>query len=177
MPSWSTRLRCCSRPSQRRQIADGTFTYLGGHFAPAAHGGTQTVTPILLDGSKATASFIGMQIDLSNVPSGIAAAVENELPETRAYFFANSNATPTLDGDWFSHPGSGGEVSFLLNRHHLTQYADQGDTSDDAVRAAWAQARSLPFDAQAYAVPEGATDVNLYRLDIPQTGGITIHGG
>jgi hypothetical protein len=118
-----------------------------------------------------------MQIDLSNVPSGIAAAVENELPETHAYFFANSNATGTLDGDWFSRPGSGGEVSFVLNRHHLSQYSDQGDTSDDAVRAAWAQARSLPFDAQAYVVPEGVTDVNLYRLDIPQTGGITIHGG
>ena len=157
-------------------IADGKFTYIGGHFAPAAHGGTQTVTPLLLDGSKATSSWIAMQIHLVNVPSGIGAAVENEQPETKAYFFGNSNATADLDGDWFSRPGSGGEVSFMLNRHHLTQYENQGDTSDDAVRATWAQTRALPFDAKPYSVPEGATDVNLYLLDIPQTGGLTING-
>ena len=48
------------------KIADGTFTYLGGHFAPAAHGGTQTVTLLLVNQSKVIRIVDPTDIDRPN---------------------------------------------------------------------------------------------------------------
>ena len=48
------------------RINDSTFTYLGGHMAPASHPGNANLTDpvILLDRFSGTASWLGMESDL-----------------------------------------------------------------------------------------------------------------
>ena len=55
-------------PTDFFQIPNENFAYLGGHLAVGSHGGTQTVPPILQSRSTATASWIGLQFDLTNTP-------------------------------------------------------------------------------------------------------------
>jgi hypothetical protein len=161
-------------------IPDGTFTYLGGHMAPASHGaaGNNVAIPaVLLNGFVGTASWIGMQFDLNAIPSGVGAEVMNENLKTNAYFIGNtSGANGGTENNWFERTGGGGEIGFALNRETSGQYSNQGDSSATAIVNAWQQARSLNWDAVPYQVPSGSIDVKVYHMKMDQTAGIVING-
>jgi len=161
-------------------IPNGTFTYLGGHMAPASHGANGNdvnVPAVLLNGFAGTASWIGMRLDLKAIPSGIGVDVKNESAQTKAYFVGNSSgANGGSENNWFKRAGGGGEVSFNLNRNTSGQYANQGDTSSAAIVNAWQQARSLNWDSAPYQVPAGSLDVKLYHVKMNQTAGLVING-
>jgi len=161
-------------------VPNGQFTYIGGVMAPASHGGTQAVAPILVNGGSANQTYIGAVLNLANVNVGsseIGADVENESASTRAYFYGNSS----LPGEnaWLSRPGpDNGEISFVSNRQssgsNAGQYLNQGDTSNAAILEGWAQARALTWDTSPYTPPVGATDIRIYRVFGRFAGGITI---
>jgi hypothetical protein len=156
-------------------IPNGTFTYLGGHMASGSHGGTQSVPPVLVNGSTATQSYIAMNFDLTNVAGGIGAEIENEV--SGGAYILGTGSNPG-ENNWFSRPGSGGEVGFNLNRQGSGsgQYTNQADTSTTAIVNTWAQARSLNWDATPYIPAAGATDIKIYHMKIDQTSGIAING-
>jgi hypothetical protein len=163
-------------PNSMFNVPNGSFTYLGGTFAPAADSGTantQTVPPVLINGGNASQSYIGMNMNLSNVSVNgvmIGAEVENETAGTRAYFYGIDSATGQLN--WFRRPGpNNGEVSFVLNRENFNatpytgqQYPNTGDTSTNGILTGWAQARALRWDTAPYVPPAGATDLRIYRV-------------
>jgi hypothetical protein len=159
-------------------LSSGTFTYLGGHPSPADHTGSGNYAPMaLLSGFSGTASFIGMEQDLSHVTSGIGIEVTNETAASNVYVLGNSSGSNGgTENNWFSRTGSGGEVGFNLNRESSGQYANQGDTSSTAILNTWKQARSLNWDSAPYEVPAGAVDIRIYHMKMDQTGGITISG-
>ncbi len=161
-------------------IPNGTFTYLGGHMAPASHGanGNDVNTPaVLLNGLSGTASWLGMQLDLNAIPSGIGVKVENGTSNSNAYFMGlTSGANGGTENNWFTTAGSVGELGFVLNRQTSGQYPNQGDTSNTAVENAWKQARALQWDTAPYQVPAGSVDIQLYHLKFDQTGGLRISG-
>lgn len=163
-------------------VSGGTFTLLGGELSPGSHGGgTQNVPPITINASPATQSYIGVELNLSYMASGVGGAeVENELPSTNASFFANVSLPYQFA--WFSRPGpSLGTVAFDLNRQNSGersggpgQLHDQGNTSDSALLNGWAQARALTWDSVPYTPPAGATDLRLYRVYAGTIGGVVV---
>ena len=71
-----------------RMDSGTNFTYMGGVLAPASHpGGTNTVNPtILLNNFSGNATFVGFQLNLTGLTSGIGIQVDSELPTTNALF-------------------------------------------------------------------------------------------
>jgi hypothetical protein len=159
-------------------ISSGTFTYLGGHPSPANHAAVGNYAPMAnLSGFSGTASFIGMTLDLTHVTSGIGVEVTNETSQTNVYLMGNSSEfNGSTANNWFSRPGTGGDVGFNLNREASGQYPNQGDTSNAAIINTWKQARSLNWDSTPYQVPAGAVDIRIYHMKMDQTGGIVING-
>jgi hypothetical protein len=168
------------------RLTSGTFTYQGGNMAPASHpGATNLSAPaILLNGFSGVASFIGMEFDLSKIPSHVGIEVENETTQTQAYFMGiTSNEAGYYDRT--AGNAGAGTVGFIMDRTaqgtlalgvNSVQAANQGSTSSVNVLAAWKQARSLPWDTTPYKVPKGATDLKLYRFKADNTSGLVING-
>ena len=159
-------------------LANGTFTYLGGHPSPANHTSVGNYPPMAdLNGFSGTASFIGAQLDLAHVTSGIGFEIDNETPQTNVYLLGNtSGSNGGTENNWFLRTGAGGEVGFNLNRETSGQYPNQGDTSAAAIINTWKQARSLNWDTAPYQVPAGSVDIRFYHMKIDQITGIVING-
>ncbi|MDB6008672.1 MAG: hypothetical protein JWL65_922 [Gammaproteobacteria bacterium] len=161
------------------RINDSTFTYLGGHMAPASHSGNANLAdPVIrLDRFSGTASWLGMESDLKAIPSGPSIVIGNETSTTHAYFMGlTSNKS-----DYFSRSGGPvGKVGFILNRTSQAsisvQATDAGATSAEDIRNAWKQARAVTWDSAAYQVPAGSVDVRIYRMKMDQTAGLDIRG-
>jgi hypothetical protein len=158
------------------QINNGRFTYLGGVEAPGVQDCSpgQTVPVMEANATTSWASWIGMSLNTSCL-TGYAALVENETPQTWAYFLGNV----ANSASWNSRPGSGGDVGFNLNRQSgpsTVQYASSGDTSNTALLNTWAQARSLTWDSAPYVPPAGQTDIKIYHVFAAGSLGISIAG-
>jgi hypothetical protein len=159
-------------------IPNGTFTYLGGHPAPANHTSVGNYAPMgVLNDFAGTASFIGMQMDLAQVTSGIGIQVASQSAQTNVYLMGNtSGSNGGTENNWFSLAGGGGDVGFNLNRETSGQYPNQGDSSNAAIISTWKQARSLHWDTAPYQVPAASTDIRIYHVKMDQTAGLLING-
>jgi hypothetical protein len=163
------------------RMDSATFTYLGGHMAPATHPGADDLADpsVLLNQFSGQASWIGMEFDLSAIPSGIGIQINGENAQTQAYFMGlTSNRANYFN--WAGANADQGTIGFILNRTVKTtataQAANQGSSSAEDVRKTWSQARSLTWDSTPYQVPTGSTDIRIYRMKMDQTAGIVIHG-
>jgi hypothetical protein len=157
------------------------FTYLGGHMAPATHpGATDLSKPcILLDDFDGKASWIGMQFDLSAIPSNVAIEVNGGNVDTRAFFLG---LTSNRAG-YFLQEGEDsalGTISYSLSRtisgEQDVQARNMGPSSPEDIRMAWQQARSLKWASIPRQVPLDSVDIRIYHMKIDQTGGILISG-
>src|SRR3984885_2255834 len=169
--------------ASRFRMDNATFTYLGGEMAPATHtGATDLADPcVLLDQFQGQASWIGMQFNLSAIPSGIGIQINGENAHTKAYFLGlTSNRANYFN--WAGANADQGSIGFILNRTAqatstaTAQAANQGSSSAADVRKTWSQARSLAWDSTAYQGPTGSTDIRIYHVVMSQTGGLVIHG-
>ncbi len=157
------------------RLESATFTYLGGHVAPRS----STASPaVLLDRFNGTASWLGMQLDQSQMPAGPAIELSNALSQTHAYFMGiTSNRSGYFQA---TNAAASGAVGFLLNQTAnggaSVQAQSEGTTSATAIRSAWRHARSLTWDAAAYQVPGGSVDLRLYHVKMDQTAGLSING-
>jgi hypothetical protein len=163
------------------RMDSATFTYLGGHMAPATHRGAINLSEpdVLLNQFQGVASWIGMQLDLSAVPSGIGIQVDGENAQTRAYFLGTTSYVP----NYFRRAGGTkglGTIGFILNRTAQvstdTQAANLGASSADDIVNAWSQARSLSWDSTPYQVPADSVDIRIYHVKMDQTAGLVING-
>jgi hypothetical protein len=161
------------------RMTNSTFTYLGGHMAPATHPGAADLNQpsVLLDPSTGSAVWIGMEFDLSAIPSGIGIQIEGQNQGSQAYFIGlTSNKAGYFD--WAGANPDQGAIGFILNRtvqgNQNVPAPDQGSSSPDDIRKAWAQARSLTWDTRPYEPPAGSTDIRIYHMKMDQTGGLTI---
>jgi hypothetical protein len=176
------------------RMPSATFTYLGGHMAPATHTGSANLADptILLNHFIGTASWLGMQFNLSAVPSGTGIQVDGENPQTQAYFMGLTSDK----ADYFRRTSGNtgpGTVGFMLNRTAQrtplngyfglsrrtwfdTQAADQDSSSSNDIRNAWSQARSLAWDSTVQQVPPGSVDIRLYHVKMVDTAGLVISG-
>jgi Pectate lyase superfamily protein len=158
------------------RMDSATFTYLGGHVAPRS----ATASPaVLLDRFNGTASWLGMQLDESQMPAGPAIELSNSVPQTHAYFMGiTSNRSAYFQAT--NAAATSGVVGFLLNQTAnggaSIQAQSEGTTSATAIRSAWSHARSLTWDAAAYQVPTGSVDLRLYHVKMDQTAGLSING-
>jgi len=143
--------------------AGSRFSYRGGHIAPGdARFGPAPVEPaILLDGFAGQASFIGLEMNLSNAGNGIRVAQESAA--TEALFLGLEANQP----GYFVRASGGGRIGLLSSRLRAPESATvaEAGTSDAGFLVdALAQARSMSFDDAPSIAPAGATDVRLYRL-------------
>jgi hypothetical protein len=158
-----------------------TFTYLGGHMAPATHPGAINLSDpaVLLNQFKGFASWIGMEFDLRAIPSGIGIQINAENAQTRAYFMGTTAYVPNYFRRASGAAGLG-TVGFILNRTARgstdTQAADHGAASANDIADTWSQARSLSWDSTPYQVPPGSVDVQIYHMKMDQTTGVVING-
>ena len=157
------------------RMDSATFTYLGGHVAPRS---TTAAPAVLLDRFNGTASWLGMQLDESQMAAGPAIELNNGVPQTHAYFMGiTSNRSA-----YFKAPSAtaGAIVGFLLNRTAngaaSIQAQNEGITSATAIRSAWSHARSLSWDTTAYQVPAASIDLRLYHVKMDQTAGLNLNG-
>ncbi len=163
------------------RMNDATFSYLGGHMAPASHPGTTDLSApsIALTYYAGQASWLGMQLDLAAIPSGVGIEVTNQTAQTQAYFMGLTGNTANYF-DWVNNGVAGASISFMLNETVQStvsvQAANQGTTSPSAMRAAWSQVRSLSWDSSPYQPPNGSTDIRIYHVKMDQTGGLEISG-
>ena len=163
------------------RMTSATFTYLGGQMAPASHpGATNLAAPsILLDQFTGQASWIGMEFNLSAIPSGIGIEIDSESAQTQAYFMGLTSNTPNYF-DLASGNAGVGATGFILNQTVQgtadVQAANQGSSSTGDIRNTWSQARSLSWDSTPYQVPSGSTDIRIYHMKMDQTAGLAIQG-
>ena len=163
------------------RMASATFTYLGGHMAPATHAGSSNLADpaILLDGFTGAASWIGMEFDLSAIPSGIGIKIDSEIPQTQAYFLGNTSDTANYF-QRLSGSGGAGTVGFILSRTSVAgvdaQAANQGSSSTNDITNAWSQARALTWASAPYLVASGLVDIKFYHLKMDQTAGLAVSG-
>ena len=170
------------------RLDSGTFTYQGGTMAPASHPGFTaadlTQPDILLNGFSGVASWLGMEFDLSHIPSHVGIDVEGETAQTQAYFMGITSNEPGYYQRAAGNSGAG-TVGYILDLTSTAllalgnvqvQAANQGSTSTANVLAAWKQARSLPWDSTPYQVPKGSMDLRFYRFKADGTAGIVIAG-
>jgi len=153
--------------------------------APATHPGataTDLADPsVLLNQFSGQASWIGMEFDLSAIPSGIGIQINGENAQTQAYFMGlTSNRANYFN--WAGANSDQGTIGFILNRTAqatsilTAQAANQGSSSAEDVRKTWSQARSLTWDSTPYQAPTGSADIRIYRMKMDQTAGLVIHG-
>lgn len=161
------------------RIDSGTLTYMGGQMSPASHAGaTQPNDPAVhLTGLKGTVSFIGVQLDLAGVPSGIGLQVDSETADTNALFLGITSH----NSGYFKRTSSGGNVGFLQSKAPdalgvNANTPELGNNSSAFLEKMLTQARSLTWDTTPYIAPTGATDVRIYRTSTNQAGGIQILG-
>ena len=163
------------------RMDSATFTYLGGHLARGnPPGATNLADPsILLDQFSGQASWIGMQLDLSAIPSGIEIQIDSENAQTQVYFMGVTSDKPNYF-DWGGNNTGLGTIGFILNRTlqgtAAVQADNQGSTSAGDIRETWNHARSLNWDSAPYQVPMGSTDVRVYHMKMDQTTGLVIQG-
>ena len=163
------------------RMNSATFTYLGGHMAPATHpGALDLADPVVrLDRFDGVASWLGMEFDLSAIPSGIGVRLDAETAGGHVYFIG----TTSYVANYFrrtSGPRGSGTVGFMLNRtaaHSIdTQAPDSGAVSAEAIVDAWRQSRSLTWDVRPRAIAPGSVDIRLYHLKMDDTAGVVITG-
>ena len=144
----------------------GTFSYMGGHMAPANHGGTSEDPAIYLDDFSGRVAMVGLEFNLHFPTNGI--VINKENPSTKLFFMGIWGNFPK----YYSRLGSGGEVVFAMMKSPEspnTQVPDQGQSDTNYMLDGLAQLRSLKWDAEPYVAPEGATDVRLYRIKMMDT--------
>ena len=83
--------------------------------------------------------------------------------------------------NYFNRTSSGGNVGLLLSKNTSApppglQTADQGSdfTTANFIPNMLAQSQSLVWDTSPYNAPSGSTNVRIYRIFAPDTGGISI---
>ena len=160
--------------SKLYRMDSGTFTYLGGVLAPAAHaGGTDNDSPtVLLDGFAGSASYVGARFELSSLPSGIGIDIPSETDQTHAMFLGCT----FNDTRFLRRASTGGQVGVVSSSLQAagapenTSMPNRGDESAAFVLQMLAQARSLGWDTAPYAAPDGATDVRIYRAELGGDG-------
>jgi hypothetical protein len=163
------------------RMDSATFTYLGGHMAPATHAGAIDLSQpaVRLDQFRGFASWIGMQLDLSAIPSRIGIQLAGENPQTHAWFIGTTSNRPDYFRRASGEQGTG-TVGFILNRtvegSRDTRAANLGATSAEDIVGAWRQSRSLSWDTTPYQVPSGSIDFRIYHVKMDQTAGIVING-
>lgn len=160
-------------------IVSGNFSYLGGHCAPGAT--NPTVPVVVLNNLVGTAVWLGMQLDLANIPAAdlpaLSVAAENS--QSNAYFMGlTSNAANYFNRTAGS--AGAGTVGYISNETWTgtatAQAANQYSTSSSNILSAWLASRSIAWDTVPYDAPQGVTDVKIYRTKADQTLGISITG-
>ncbi len=163
-----------------------TFTYLGGHLAPASHpgGSGRQDSVILLKHFSGQASWIAAQWDLRFIPTQPAVVIAEETPESNVSFLGMSSNGPDFisRASGFSRRGA---VLCDLNiiargsgdpKQASCSGDDTGRVSAESVRRTWEQARALHWDTAGDQPPAHATNIVLYRLIMNKTGGVAIAG-
>lgn len=163
------------------RMDSGTFTYMGGVLAPASHEpAVQPIVPVIeLNDFSGKATFVGAELRLRNVPSGVGIHIGTESANTNALFLGiGGNTTTFFSRD---NPNGKGGVGLRMSKMPSasgvsTTAPDQGRIDPDFLRAMLAQARVLQWERTIYTPPVGATNVHIYRVFAPQTQGVSISG-
>lgn len=158
------------------RLASGTFTFIGGHLAPASHAGALLPNDpaILLDGFTGKSSFIATNFDLNGVPSGVGIEVGAETIDTNALFLGMASNK----AGYFKRDSSGGSVGLNTSKTVDTtggaiSTPNQGSTSSAFISSMLAQLRSLQWDSAPATSTDGSTDVRIYRVKANQSAGIS----
>jgi hypothetical protein len=162
------------------RLDSGTLTYIGGHMGPATHAGSGDTkqAPIVLDGFKGQATFIGTQLNIGNIANWSGIQMGAESTETNAMFLGMLGFRP----GYFKRSSNVGNVGLLMSKtwnvasNSVATQEDQGTGSGDFVNKMLTQLRALSWDTTRYTAPDGATDVRMYRMKVNQTKGLIING-
>lgn len=159
------------------RLTSGTFTFVGGHLAPASHAGALLPNDpaILLDGFTGKSTFLATNLDLNSVPSGVGIEIGAESSSTNALFLGMASNK----AGYFKRDSSGGNVGLNVSKSAdsfgvAMSTSDQGTTGNAFVTSMLAQLRSLQWDTAPTSGTADATDVRLYRLKLNQSAGITV---
>lgn len=162
------------------RVDSGSLTYIGGHMGPATHPGTADLThpPVLLDGFKGQATFIGAQFNVNSIINWTAIQIGTETADTNALFLGVLGFRP----GYFKRASSGGNVGLLMSKtwnvsaNTVATQVDQGSRSSDFINKMLVQLRALTWDTAPYQAPAEATDVRIYRVKADQTNGLLVKG-
>ncbi len=157
------------------RLTSGTFTFVGGHLAPASHAGAlyPNDPAILLDRFAGKATFMATDFNLSGVPSGAGIQIGAESSATNGLFLG----VAANKAGYYRRTASGGNVGLNTSKSAdgsgvATSAPDQGTGDSSFLTTMLGQLRSLQWDSAATAAPGGATDVRIYRVKADQSGGI-----
>lgn len=159
------------------RVNSGTFTFIGGHLAPASHpGALQPNDPaVVLDGFAGKATFIATDFNLDGVPSGAGIQIGSETSATNALFLGMSANKSTYFNRTMSVGSVGLHSSKTADGTRLALAApNQGTDNDAFVVKMLAQLRSLQWDTAPSSLISGATDVRIYRVKADQSAGISV---
>ncbi|HET8868895.1 MAG TPA: glycosyl hydrolase family 28-related protein [Aquabacterium sp.] len=159
------------------RLASGTFTFVGGHLAPASHSGALLPNDpaILLDGFTGKSTFLATYFDLNGVPSGVGIQIGTETSSTNALFMGMASNK----AGYFQRNSSGGNVGLNTSKTAdgsgvAMSTPDQGTSGNAFVTSMLAQLRALQWDSAPATVTDGATDVRIYRVKANQSAGISV---